>query len=682
MLGRMKLGAKLLAGFILVALILLAVGGLSFYSVMQMNQRTTRIAHIVPLLDAAMELKFTMAKDQQILMELMASADKDDLAKSWKEHQELVKRFDRFTGAILKGAKTEEGVIYATDDPALRKVVQQADTYHNRRFQPPVREVHEVMTHLFDNRRELAAATSEVRRSFGKMLELAGRLEDAVKKRIAARIAAGASAQQVLSTENTWADMAMEIKTTLAEALMAVDEGGQSIKTGSLDQARARFNKAEAQLKLWIQALREGAQTDEGRIARVTAPDIRALVEDLAKLHKERFLPRATHLLDLQRENAALSAKLGSLDEQADGVGQMMIKTVGKVEAGAKETIRAAVLSSGRVSRAAKIQSIVGVAVGFLLALVLGLVISRSIARPVRATADAVGVIASGDFTQRLDPKMLARGDEIGQMLNRLQEMNDKLAEIFREVTNAAENVASAANQISQGNQDLSDRTQQQASAIEETASAMEQMTSSVRHTAEGASSANHLAEKSARQAREGGEMVKRTAGGMGALRESSERIANIITVVNEIAFQTNLLALNAAVEAARAGEAGRGFAVVAGEVRSLAGRSAEAAREIQGLITDSVSKVEQSDSMVDESSRLLDEIVANVERLAEDVNSISTGTSEQAQGIDEVNKAVSQMDEGVQQNAALVEEAASASENMASTAEQLRALMSQFKLP
>ncbi len=319
--------------------------------------------------------------------------------------------------------------------------------------------------------------------------------------------------------------------------------------------------------------------------------------------------------------------------------------------------------------------------VGVLVLLVVGVGLAFSLSRPITATAEIIKRAAQGDFSAEIDPAFLRRGDEIGQMMRDLDSMNQSLSETIRQITEAAFTVASTAGQISQGNQELSDRTQSQASAIEQTASAIEEITSSVKNNAENASQANELATKTARMAREGGAAVSRTVDAMEAVTQSSKKISEIIDVVNEIAFQTNLLALNAAVEAARAGEAGRGFAVVAGEVRNLAGRSAAAAKEIQSLITDSVSKVEQGNELVAESGRLLSQIIENVQNVAETISEISAASREQAQGIEEVNRAMAQMDTAVQQNAALVEEAASASETSARVAHDMRQRMEMFRV-
>ena len=352
-----------------------------------------------------------------------------------------------------------------------------------------------------------------------------------------------------------------------------------------------------------------------------------------------------------------------------------------------QETSRAGIDSTRQVSQEAEESlsfsnwvMVVGLVVALILGVVVALLITRSIVSPVRSTVEAVGLAAKGDFSFSLDQRMLTRGDELGDMLRDVDKMAENLSVVVTESTAAAETVASSAGEISQGNQDLSERTQQQASAIEETASSIEEMTSSVKQNAGNSQQANELARRTATMAVQGGEVVQRTVVAMQAVTESSKKISDIINVVNEIAFQTNLLALNAAVEAARAGEAGRGFAVVAGEVRNLAGRSAGAAKEIQALITDSVSKVEQGNELVAESGVLLKEIISNVQNVADTVAEITAASQEQASGIEEINRAVTQMDQAVQQNAALVDEATSASEIMARAAQDLRQAMQQFK--
>ncbi len=283
----------------------------------------------------------------------------------------------------------------------------------------------------------------------------------------------------------------------------------------------------------------------------------------------------------------------------------------------------------------------------------------------------------SGDLTRRLSlEERSGLFVKIGSGINQLTE---NLAQIVTNVKVAAAEVSRGALEISQGNANLSQRTEEQASSLEEAASAMEQMTGTVRQNAENAAQASQLATAARDQAEKGGAVVARAVAAMTEINESSKKIANIIGVIDAIAFQTNLLALNAAVEAARAGEQGRGFAVVASEVRNLAGRSATAAKEIKELIQDSVQRIEDGSSLVTQSGATLEHIVSAVKKVSDIVAEIAAASQEQSTGIEQVNKTVSQLDELTQQNGALVEEASAASQSMADAASALNDMMSSF---
>ena len=301
-----------------------------------------------------------------------------------------------------------------------------------------------------------------------------------------------------------------------------------------------------------------------------------------------------------------------------------------------------------------------------------------SVVTPIREGTDVLVRIADGDLTREMT------GDYAGEFATLRDAVNKSVANLRKmvsEIRAAAHNIASASSEIAQGNTDLSQRTEEQASSLEETASSMEELTSTVKQNADNARQANQLATGARDQAEAGGEVVSRAVTAMGAINQSSKKIADIIGVIDEIAFQTNLLALNAAVEAARAGEQGRGFAVVAGEVRNLAQRSAAAAKEIKTLIKDSVEKVEDGTALVDQTGKALEEIVTSVKKVSDIIAEIAAASQEQSAGIEQVNKAIAQMDEVTQQNAALVEEAAAAAESLDEQARGLNELMGFFRV-
>ncbi|MBK7985041.1 MAG: methyl-accepting chemotaxis protein [Candidatus Competibacteraceae bacterium] len=289
---------------------------------------------------------------------------------------------------------------------------------------------------------------------------------------------------------------------------------------------------------------------------------------------------------------------------------------------------------------------------------------------------DITNQISQGDLTMKF-----ASTDKESGIYAALKGMSGQLKNMVSQVNDATAHVNAAASEIARGSADLSQRTEEQASALEETASSMEELTGTVKQSAENAGQANQLASAARAQAEQGGQVVEQAVAAMGAIHQSSKQIADIIGVIDEIAFQTNLLALNAAVEAARAGEQGRGFAVVAGEVRKLAQRSADAAKEIKALITDSVAKVEDGGQLVERSGKTLQEIVTAIKKVSDIVAEMAAASREQASGIEQVNKAILQMDQTTQQNAALVEQTAAASHAMGEQAQQLQQLMAFFKL-
>lgn len=314
----------------------------------------------------------------------------------------------------------------------------------------------------------------------------------------------------------------------------------------------------------------------------------------------------------------------------------------------------------------------------FIIALVSGFFIVRSIKKQLGDDPSELAEIAEALSAGDLDVERNSSAEGVYGALN---VMVDKLIDIISGIKFSANEVAVAADQVSQGNANLSQRTQEQASSLEEVASSMEEMTSTVRHNADNASSANQLAMAAREQASAGGAVVSEAISAMDEIGASSKKIADITGVINDIAFQTNLLALNAAVEAARAGEQGRGFAVVASEVRSLASRSATAAKEIKVLIDESLQKVDDGAKLVNQSGSALEVIVASVKKVSDIVAEIASASNEQSVGINEVNRALTQMDAMTQQNAALVEEASAASEAMGAQAEELNKLVEFFMI-
>ena len=308
-------------------------------------------------------------------------------------------------------------------------------------------------------------------------------------------------------------------------------------------------------------------------------------------------------------------------------------------------------------------------AAALIIALVMAGWITKSITAPLRRAVEIARAVAGGDLRSRIDVTSL---DETGQLLQALKDMNNSLSGIVQRVRKGSDSIATATHQIAAGNLDLSSRTEEQAAALQETTASMQDLSGTVKQNYDSGRHANQLAEQAAQVALRGGEVVSQVVQTMEDINTSSSKISDIIGVIDSIAFQTNILALNAAVEAARAGEQGRGFAVVASEVRSLASRSAQAAKEIKALIEASVTNVSAGSELIEKAGSTMDEIVVSVRRVADIMGEISAASEDQSHGIDQINQAMLQMDQVTQSNAALVEEAAAAAQSLEQQAQSL----------
>jgi methyl-accepting chemotaxis protein len=428
-------------------------------------------------------------------------------------------------------------------------------------------------------------------------------------------------------------------------------------------EAKTRYMNSEKALLDMIAAT--GADGEEG-----------ALMKDIVEGGK-KTIPLVERAAKEGESGAGVEATM-TLTEAVRPVEVVWRKKVAQlIEMVAKENAAAAEATLASQQRAV-MMLVVLLGAAMAIGAFLGWRTTRSITVPVARAVKVAERIAEGDLTSTVE---VTSEDEIGRLLHAIHGMQDRLRSLVGDIRQSADSIQTASTEVAVGNQDLSQRTEQTASNLQQAASSMTQLTSTVNQSAEAASQANQMASSASAVAQRGGKVVAEVVSTMNEINNSSRKISDIIGVIDGIAFQTNILALNAAVEAARAGEQGRGFAVVAGEVRSLAQRSAEAAKEIKGLIGTSVDKVEAGSRLVSDAGSTMGEIVASVQRVSGIIGEITAAAAEQSAGINEVSGSVGQLDQMTQQNAALVEQSAAAAESLKSQAARLAELVSVFRL-
>jgi len=459
-----------------------------------------------------------------------------------------------------------------------------------------------------------------------------------------------------------------QIKTVADMYAVNVVDAAHKVRDGALTPAQGQQSVADARKAIdanWKAYLSTQLVPEEAQLAERFQP-LQAKADAATEALVSHFRSGDAAAL------TAFAAKelYPAIDPLQDVLGKLMQVQLDRAKA---EYDRAA--ASFQTIRALALTAVV---LGVALAVLMGGAMIRQISRALGSAVQITDAVAQGDLTVPIE----ARGkDEIAQLLGGLTTMRDNLARVVSGVRGNAQGVASASAEIASGNNDLSIRTEQQASALQETAASMEELSSTVKQNADNARQANQLAMSASTVAGQGGDVVSEVVETMKGINDSSKKIADIISVIDGIAFQTNILALNAAVEAARAGEQGRGFAVVAGEVRSLAGRSAEAAKEIKALITASVERVEQGSLLVDKAGVTMTEVVSSIRRVTDIMGEISAASTEQSTGVSQVGEAVMQMDQVTQQNAALVEEMAAAAGSLSQQAQALVGAVAVFKL-
>ncbi len=458
---------------------------------------------------------------------------------------------------------------------------------------------------------------------------------------------------------SAWAGLTEANAARTVAMILTFDPGVESRLAEDIKATTARISKVQKSIEAMDLSAEEKKQMDKIADRRKSMIDVRNLAqkakaggdsEGAQKTVNEQYTPAVNAYVATLHELVELEER--AEQRYAEEISEARGLTI-KIAGGSIAVILAAILAGAAV-------------------------LIRSIREPLREANELASRIAQGDLSVRIDT---SRGDEFGDLMKSLARMNDSLAQMVQQVRQSTDSIATASAEIATGNHDLSVRTEQTSSNLQSTASAMEELTSTVSHSADNARQASQLASSASTVAQKGGTVVQEVVTTMGEINASSKKISDIIGVIDGIAFQTNILALNAAVEAARAGEQGRGFAVVAGEVRSLAGRSAEAAKEIKALINTSVQKVDSGARLVSQAGDTMNEIVQSVRRVADVISEITAAAGEQSTGIAQVNTSIANLDQMTQQNAALVEQSAAAAQSLREQADQLAQAVAVFKL-
>jgi methyl-accepting chemotaxis protein len=428
----------------------------------------------------------------------------------------------------------------------------------------------------------------------------------------------------------------------------------------------ARVVEVTADIGKHLASLTEHVRSDDGK----------ALLKDV-QAKRMAYLEGRDHLVKLIQGGQVDEGRT-YLIEHLRKPQDAFMAAVGKLNDHQAGLMEASAQAAGAQAQSAELIMVILGVTATILGSAAAVLLTRSITRPIHEAVKVAQTVAAGDLTSRIEVRST---DETGQLLSALKAMNDNLLRIVGDVRASSDSIATGSAQIAMGNADLSQRTEEQAANLEETAASMEQLTATVKQNSDTARQANQLASTASAAAANGGVVVGQVVGTMQSITESSRKISDIIGVIDGIAFQTNILALNAAVEAARAGEQGRGFAVVASEVRSLAQRSASAAKEIKILIGESVTKVESGSKLVDNAGQSMSDIVQQVKRVTDLIAEISSASVEQTQGISQVGDAVQQLDQVTQQNAALVEQSAAAADSLKQQAQKMAEVVGIFKV-